>query len=228
MLLSSVHFFACYFWWCGFLWWSQKAHTLKSKSHALKSSELPCWYIGLCRLKHNMWYSFLCRRQNFHSSTRNYEWNLERTSNSSKSTRPTGQSALGSMTQGSHIRYYTLMFFNAYAFIGQMHVFAGRVKIVSHSSCRTSAIMKYFVPCYAIMFVLLYLGLWKVILWLSRPRPRLPRSQPLSQKGKKQMWKSQGLKQIQRMQENPNRAINLRTILIKRYHRNTSDHIRYL
>ena len=38
------------------------------------------------------------------------------------------------------------MFFIAYAFKGQVHVFAGPVKIVSHSSCRTSAIFKYFCP----------------------------------------------------------------------------------
>ena len=38
------------------------------------------------------------------------------------------------------------MFFIAYAFKGQVHVFAGRVKIVSHLSCRTSAILKYFCP----------------------------------------------------------------------------------
>ena len=38
------------------------------------------------------------------------------------------------------------MFFIAYAFKGQVHVFAGQVKIVSHSSCRTSAILKYFCP----------------------------------------------------------------------------------
>ena len=44
------------------------------------------------------------------------------------------------ITRGSHITYYNLMFFIAYAFKGQVHVFAGRVKIVSHSSCRTSAI----------------------------------------------------------------------------------------
>ena len=37
------------------------------------------------------------------------------------------------------------MFCIAYAFKGQVHVFAGRVKTVSHSSCRTSAILKYFV-----------------------------------------------------------------------------------
>ena len=35
------------------------------------------------------------------------------------------------------------MFFIAYTFKGQVHVFAGQVKIVSHSSCRTSAILKY-------------------------------------------------------------------------------------
>ena len=39
------------------------------------------------------------------------------------------------------------MLFIAYAFKGQVPVFAGRVKIVSLSSCRTSAILKYFVPC---------------------------------------------------------------------------------
>ena len=38
------------------------------------------------------------------------------------------------------------MFFIAYAFKGQLHVFAQRVKIVSHSSCGTSAILKYFCP----------------------------------------------------------------------------------
>ena len=38
------------------------------------------------------------------------------------------------------------MFFIAYAFKGQVRVFAGRVKIVSHLPCRTSAILKYFCP----------------------------------------------------------------------------------
>ena len=32
------------------------------------------------------------------------------------------------------------------AFKGQVHVFAGRVKIVSHLSCKTSGILKYFCP----------------------------------------------------------------------------------
>ena len=39
-----------------------------------------------------------------------------------------------------------LMLFIVYAFKGQVHVFAGQVKIVSHWSCRTSAILKYFCP----------------------------------------------------------------------------------
>ena len=38
------------------------------------------------------------------------------------------------------------MFFIAFTFKGQVHVFAVRVKIVSHSSCRTSSIFKYFCP----------------------------------------------------------------------------------
>ena len=50
------------------------------------------------------------------------------------------------ITQGIHITYYSLMFFIAYTFKGQVHMFAGRVKIVSHSSARTTAILKYFCP----------------------------------------------------------------------------------
>ena len=61
-------------------------------------------------------------------------------SNSSKSTRPVG------ITRGSHIVFNSLLFFIAYTFKGQVHVFAGRVKTVSHSSCRTSAILKYSCP----------------------------------------------------------------------------------
>ena len=38
------------------------------------------------------------------------------------------------------------MFFIAYTLKGQAHLFAGRVKIVSVSSCRTRAILKYFCP----------------------------------------------------------------------------------
>ena len=57
-------------------------------------------------------------------------------------------SALERITQGSHIiyMYYSVMFFIAYTLKGQVHVFAGRVKVLSHSSCRTSAILKYFYP----------------------------------------------------------------------------------
>ena len=77
------------------------------------------------------------RGQKFNSSARNYKWNLERKSNSR---------ALERITQGSNITYYSHMFFIAYTFKGQVHVFAGRVKIVSHWSCRTSAIFKYFCP----------------------------------------------------------------------------------
>ena len=38
------------------------------------------------------------------------------------------------------------MFLIAYAFKGQVHVFAGQAKMVSHLSCRTSAVIKYFCP----------------------------------------------------------------------------------
>ena len=46
------------------------------------------------------------------------------------------------------------MFFIANTFKRQVHVFAGQVKIVSHSSCRTNAILKYFCPLnmYKIMY----------------------------------------------------------------------------
>ena len=44
------------------------------------------------------------------------------------------------------------MFFIAYAFKGHVHAFAGRVKVVRHSSCRTSAIFKYFCPLNNVFF----------------------------------------------------------------------------
>ena len=46
----------------------------------------------------------------------------------------------------SYRLYYSLMFFIAYVTKGRGHVFAGQVKIVSRSSCRTSAIWSYFCP----------------------------------------------------------------------------------
>ena len=49
------------------------------------------------------------------------------------------------------------MFFIAYTFKGQVHVFAGRVKIVSHSSCRTSTILKYFCPLLWCHFIFLWI-----------------------------------------------------------------------
>ena len=85
-------------------------------------------------------------------------------SSSSQSTRLVGRvyriSAFQRITGGSRIKYYSLMFFTAYAFEGHVHVFAaaGGVKIVSHSSCRMSAIFKYFCPLEMYIFkVLLYL-----------------------------------------------------------------------
>ena len=44
------------------------------------------------------------------------------------------------------------MFFIEYTYKGQVHgiVFAGQVKIVCHSSCRTSTILKYFCPLVSI------------------------------------------------------------------------------
>ena len=74
-------------------------------------------------------------------------------SNSSLSTRPIGP-VLWEELLGSHITYYSLMFFIAYAYKGQ-------VEIVSHSSCRTSEIFKYFCPllkilgCYYVLLVTL-------------------------------------------------------------------------
>ena len=71
-------------------------------------------------------------------------------SNSSQSTRPVSTSPTGRVLWEELleevITYYSLMFFIAYVFKGPVHVFAGRVKILSHSSSRTSAILKYFCP----------------------------------------------------------------------------------
>ena len=50
------------------------------------------------------------------------------------------------------------MFFNVYAFKGQVHVATGQVKIVSHSSCRKSAKLKYFCP---LRYMTPYKNLWK-------------------------------------------------------------------
>ena len=55
----------------------------------------------------------------------------------------------------SHIIYYSLRFFIEYTFKGQVHVFVGRVKIVRHSSSRTSAILKYICTLSGTIFYLL-------------------------------------------------------------------------
>ena len=51
------------------------------------------------------------------------------------------------------------MFFIAYTFKGQVHVFAGGVKIVSHLSCRTSTNIEIFltpgIVCYDTPVVIL-------------------------------------------------------------------------
>ena len=65
-------------------------------------------------------------------------------SNSSQSTRPVGRVRWKELLAGKS--YYSLMFFIEYAFKGEVHVFAEQLKFVSHTSCRTSAILKYFVP----------------------------------------------------------------------------------
>ena len=96
-----------------------------------------------------------------------HEQNLERTSNSSKSTRPVEhlsyrRSAFGRITGGSPIAYYSLMFHIASTFKGQKHVFAGRAKIISHSSCRTSAILKYICHLLSI-FCMLFCHLWSTV-----------------------------------------------------------------
>ena len=67
----------------------------------------------------------------FHLSARYYEWNLEMTFPKHSSCRT---SALGRITQGSHITHYILL------------KVCRTSEIVSHSSCRTSAIVKYFCP----------------------------------------------------------------------------------
>ena len=40
----------------------------------------------------------------------------------------------------------------AYAFEGQMHMFAGQVKVARHHPCRTGAIFKYFCPTIHLYF----------------------------------------------------------------------------
>ena len=76
----------------------------------------------------------------FHSSAHNYEWNLERMSNSSQSTPPVGRVLWKELLEEVKLHITPIC---SSAFKGQVHVFAGWVKIESHLSCRTSAIFKY-------------------------------------------------------------------------------------
>ena len=86
------------------------------------------------------------RGKNFHSSACNYERNLERMSNSSQSFRPVGRVLWQEKLEAVVLHITPLCSLLHTLFLGQVHVFAGRVKIVSHSSCRTSTILKYFCP----------------------------------------------------------------------------------
>ena len=112
-------------------------HMLKPVGNTLKNFI----YLDLCQPK--LW------RQKFHSSACNYECNLEKTSNSSQSTCPVGrvlwEELLVEVTL--HISHFIV-----HAFKRLVHVFAGQVKIVSHSSCRTSTILKYFCPLLDLFF----------------------------------------------------------------------------
>ena len=59
-----------------------------------------------------------------------------------------------------------MFFIIAYAFKGQVHVFAGQVKIVSHLSCRTSAIFKYFCPLNSILYsTYLFVGRLQIVVF---------------------------------------------------------------
>ena len=66
--------------------------------------------------------------------------------------------------------YYSLMFFIAYTFNGQVPVFAGRVKIVSLSSCRTSNnnILYFFCPLLHVPYIAQI-----ILLCLTKVPPRL-------------------------------------------------------
>ena len=121
-----------------------------------------CW-LGSFKLASDFPVGSYPRGQKFHLFALNYECTLERTSNSSQSI------ALGKITSGSHITYYSLMFCIAYAFKGQVHVFKGRVKSVSHLSCRMRAILKYFCP-------LVHTSMPKEPLWFSMSEVLTPQS----------------------------------------------------
>ena len=67
-------------------------------------------------------------------------------SNTSQSTRPVGRVLWKELLWEVIFLPYVFYCIRYAAIKGQVHVSAGRVKIASHSSCRTSAILKYFCP----------------------------------------------------------------------------------
>ena len=60
------------------------------------------------------------------------------------------------------------MFFIAYTFKGQARLFAGGMKIVGHSSCRTSAIL-IFVPCTVFFLAILFITVHLIIGQMKKP-----------------------------------------------------------
>ena len=59
------------------------------------------------------------------------------------------------------------MFFAAFAFKKQVHVFAGRVKIVSHSSWKQVQYLDMFVPCHKWHLDYIYKGNFFIELFLN-------------------------------------------------------------
>ena len=108
-------------------------------------------------IRKKIWYALFTKFRDISKGTKiplicyNYKWNLDRTSHSSQSTHPTGQVLWEELLK--EVIYITCdshMFFIAYAFKGQVDVFAGPVKIVCHSSSGTSAIIETFLsPVYS-------------------------------------------------------------------------------
>ena len=86
------------------------------------------------------------RGKKFHSSARYYDWNLERTSNSSQRTCPTGQ-VLWEKLLEEVISHITLLCSLLHTLLKDKCMYLqDEWKLLCHSSCRTSAILKYFCP----------------------------------------------------------------------------------
>ena len=126
-----------------------KLYFQKSTVHVLfflkkKSNKKFLWVQTVCLIKT---YTKKRREQKFHSSACNYEWNLERTSNSSQSTRPIGQ-VDECFTRGSHI---TPLWSLLHTLFKDKYIcLQDKWTELSHSSCRTSAILKYFISTHCL------------------------------------------------------------------------------